>query len=38
MGANVYSAAIGELFSKEGIQTNQTDMYNLKNRFGGRRG
>lgn len=38
MGANVYSAAIGELFSKEGIETNQTDLYNLKNRFGGRRG
>lgn len=38
MGANVYSAAIGELFSKDGIETNQTDLYNLEHRFGGRKG
>ena len=37
MGANVYSASIGELFSKDGIQENQTDIYDLKNRFGGRK-
>jgi hypothetical protein len=37
MGANVYSAAIGELFSKDGIEENQTDIYDLKNRFGGRK-
>lgn len=37
MGSNVYSAAIGELFSKDGIETNQTDIYNLKERFGGRK-
>ena len=37
MGPNVYSAAIGELFSKDGIEENQTDIYDLKNRFGGRK-
>ena len=37
MGSNVYSAAIGELFSKDGIEENQTDIYDLKNRFGGRK-
>lgn len=37
MGSNVYSAAIGELFSKDGVETNQTDIYNLKERFGGRK-
>ncbi len=37
MGSNVYSAAIGELFSKDGLNTNQTDIYNLKERFGGRK-
>ncbi len=37
MGSNVYSAAIGELFTKDGIETNQTDIYNLKERFGGRK-
>lgn len=37
MGSNVYSAAIGELFTKNGINTNQTDIYNLKERFGGRK-
>lgn len=37
MGSNVYSAAIGELFSKDGINENQTDIYDLKNRFGGRK-
>jgi Tfp pilus assembly protein PilP len=37
MGSNVYSAAIGEAFSKDRIETNQTDIYNLKERFGGRK-
>lgn len=37
MGSNVYSAAIGELFSKDSVQENQTDIYDLKNRFGGRK-
>lgn len=39
MGSNVYSAAIGEPFSKDGISVdeNQTDIYDLKNRFGGRK-
>lgn len=37
MGSNVYSAAIGELFTKDGLETNQTDIYNLKERFGGRK-
>lgn len=39
MGANVYSAAIGEPFSKDsiGVDENQTDIYDLKNRFGGRK-
>lgn len=38
LGSNVYSAAIGELFSKEDISKYQNDLYNLKNRFGGRKG
>ncbi|MBP3821354.1 hypothetical protein J6G99_06915 [bacterium] len=38
MGSNVYSAAVGELFSKDELSKNQNDIYNLKNRFGGRRG
>lgn len=37
MGSNVYSAAIGELFTKDGINTNQTDIYRLEERFGGRK-
>ena len=38
MGANIYSAAIGELFTEDRLETNQTDLYNIKHRFGGRRG
>lgn len=38
LGSNVYSAAIGELFSKDGINKNKNDVYNLENRFGGRKG
>ena len=38
LGSNVYSAAIGELFSKDDLNKNQTDLYNLENRFGGRKG
>ena len=37
MGSNVYSAAIGEMFTKDELETNQTDIYNLKERFGGRK-
>lgn len=37
-GSNVYSAAIGELFSKDDITKTNNDIYNLKNRFGGRKG
>jgi len=37
MGSNIYSAAIGELFTKDAVETNQTDIYNLKERFGGRK-
>lgn len=38
LGSNVYSASIGELFSKEDFDKSQNDLYNLKNRFGGRKG
>lgn len=38
LGSNVYSAGIGELFSKEEFSKTQNDLYNLKNRFGGRKG
>lgn len=38
LGSNVYSAAIGELFSKDELNGNKNDLYNLKNRFGGRQG
>lgn len=37
MGSNVYSAAIGELFTNDRMQTNQTDIYKLEERFGGRK-
>lgn len=38
LGSNVYSASIGELFSREDIDKTQNDLYNLRNRFGGRKG
>lgn len=38
LGSNIYSAAIGELFSKDELNGNRNDLYNLKNRFGGRQG
>ncbi|MCM1339614.1 MAG: hypothetical protein NC191_08090 [Muribaculaceae bacterium] len=38
LGSNVYSAAIGELFSKADLDKSQNDLYNLRNRFGGRKG
>lgn len=38
LGSNVYSASIGELFSREDFNRTQNDLYNLKNRFGGRKG
>ncbi len=38
MGSNIYSASIGELFSREDFNRTQNDLYNLKNRFGGRKG
>ena len=37
LGSNIYSAAIGELFSKDELNVNRNDLYNLKNRFGGRK-
>ena len=37
LGSNIYSAAIGELFSKDELNVNKNDLYNLKNRFGGRK-
>lgn len=38
LGSNVYSASIGELFSREDLNGKANDLYNLKNRFGGRKG
>ena len=38
LGSNIYSASIGELFSKDEFDKAQNDLYNLKNRFGGRKG
>lgn len=38
LGSNVYSASIGELFSREDFDAKQNDLYNLRNRFGGRKG
>lgn len=38
LGSNIYSAAIGELFSKDDLDSTKNDIYNLRNRFGGRKG
>ena len=38
LGSNVYSASIGELFSKDDLDNTRNDLYNLRNRFGGRKG
>ena len=38
LGSNIYSASIGELFSKDEFDKSQNDLYNLRNRFGGRKG
>ncbi len=38
LGSNVYSASIGELFSRDEFDKSQNDLYNLRNRFGGRKG
>ncbi len=38
LGSNVYSASIGELFSREEFDSSQNDLYNLRSRFGGRKG
>ncbi len=38
LGSNVYSASIGELFSRDEFDKTQNDLYDLKNRFGGRKG
>ena len=40
LGSNVYSAGIGELFSKDkfGKSNFQNDIYNIESRFGGRKG
>ncbi|MBE7713576.1 MAG: hypothetical protein E7Z87_07520 [Cyanobacteria bacterium SIG26] len=37
MGTNTYSASIGELFSLDELDGAQNDLYNLRNRFGGRK-
>ncbi len=38
LGSNIYSASIGELFEKGELDSSKNDIYNLKNRFGGRKG
>lgn len=38
LGANIYSASIGELFARDELDSTRNDVYNLKNRFGGRKG
>lgn len=38
MGSNIYSASIGELFSRDELDSAQNDVYNLRSRFGGRKG
>lgn len=38
LGSNVYSAGIGELFSKDDFDKTKNDLYNLESRFGGRKG
>ena len=37
LGSNIYSASIGELFSKDDLDKTRNDLYNLRNRFGGRK-
>ena len=37
LGSNVYSAGIGELFSKDDLDKTKNDLYNLESRFGGRK-
>lgn len=37
LGSNVYSASIGELFSRDDLDRTRNDLYNLRNRFGGRK-
>lgn len=38
LGPNIYSASIGELFSRDQLDSSQNDVYNLRSRFGGRKG
>ena len=38
LGTNIYSASIGELFSRDQLDNAQNDVYNLRSRFGGRKG
>lgn len=38
LGSNIYSASIGELFAKDELDSSRNDLYNLRNRFGGRKG
>lgn len=38
LGSNIYSAAIGELFARDELDSSRNDLYNLRNRFGGRKG
>lgn len=37
LGSNIYSAGIGELFSKDDLDKTKNDLYNLESRFGGRK-
>lgn len=37
LGSNVYSAGIGELFSKDDLDKTKNDLYHLESRFGGRK-
>ncbi len=38
LGSNIYSASIGELFSRDDFDKTRNDLYNLRSRFGGRKG
>lgn len=37
LGSNIYSAGIGEMFSKDDLDKTKNDLYHLESRFGGRR-
>lgn len=37
LGSNIYSAGIGEMFSKDDFDKTRNDLYHLESRFGGRK-